>query len=44
MIMRGLNDLKTFDNLKQTFTFELDNMESMLIQTELTVMAGDHES
>lgn len=31
-------------NLDQTFTVELDNMESMLIQIELTVMAGDHES
>lgn len=28
----------------QTFTVELDNMDRMLIQTELTVIAGDHES
>lgn len=28
----------------QTFTVELDSMERMLIQIELTVMAGDHES
>lgn len=27
-----------------TFTVELDSMERMLIQMELTVMAGDHES
>lgn len=28
----------------QTFIVELDSMERMLIQMELTVMAGDHES
>lgn len=28
----------------QTLTVELDNMDRMLIQMELTVMAGDHES
>lgn len=33
-----------FNILKQTFTVELDNMERMLIQMELAVMAGDHES
>lgn len=27
-----------------TFTVELDNMERMLIQMELRVIAGDHES
>lgn len=27
-----------------TFTVELDSIERMLIQIELTVMAGDHES
>jgi hypothetical protein len=27
-----------------TFDGELDSMDNMLIQTELTVMAGDHES
>ena len=27
-----------------TFAGELDNMDKMLIQTELTVIAGDHES
>jgi hypothetical protein len=30
--------------LNQTLTVELDNMDRMLIQMELTVMAGDHES
>lgn len=30
--------------IKLTFTFELDSMERMLIQTELIAMAGDHES
>ena len=29
---------------EQTFMVELDSMERMLIQMELTVMAGDHES
>ena len=28
----------------KTFSVELDNMERMLMQTELTVIAGDHES
>lgn len=28
----------------QTFEGALDNIERMLIQTELTVIAGDHES
>ena len=28
----------------ETFSCELDSMERMLMQTELTVMAGDHES
>jgi hypothetical protein len=27
-----------------TFAGELDSMDKMLIQTELTVIAGDHES
>lgn len=27
-----------------TFAVELDNMDKMLIQTELTVIAGDQES
>ena len=27
-----------------TFAGELDSMERMLMQTELTVIAGDHES
>lgn len=30
--------------MKQTFAVELDNMESILMQIELTVIAGDHES
>lgn len=29
---------------EQTLTVELDNMDRMLMQMELTVMAGDHES
>ena len=33
-----------FHNVNQTLTVELDNMDRMLIQMELTVMAGDHES
>ena len=33
-----------FNTLNQTFTVELDNMDRMLMQIELTVMAGDHES
>ena len=28
----------------RTFAVELDSMERMLIQIELTVIAGDHES
>lgn len=30
--------------MNQTFTVELDNMERILIQIELTVIAGDQES
>lgn len=35
-----------FENFKteQTFAGELDNMDRMLMQTELTVIAGDHDS
>ena len=29
---------------QETFTVELDNMDRMLMHTELTVIAGDHES
>lgn len=32
------------ERLRGTFTVELDNIERMLIQIELTVIAGDHES
>lgn len=31
-------------NFRPTFTVELDNMERILIQMELTVIAGDQES
>lgn len=43
----GVEDSKidrVINNSNQTFTVELDNMERMLIQMELTVIAGDHES
>jgi len=30
--------------LNLTFTVALDNIDRMLIQIELTVIAGDHES
>lgn len=42
--------MSIFDKLRElgrcnvTFAGELDNMDKMLIQTELTVIAGDHES
>lgn len=32
------------ETLKSTFTVELDNMDRMLMQIELTVIAGDQES
>lgn len=37
-------DTLKVQKLNQTLSVELDNIDRMLIQIELTVIAGDHES
>lgn len=39
-----MEESKSHSNRIHTFTVELESIERMLMQIELTVMAGDHES